>query len=273
MYLDYDVVDQQDSKIGTLECLWSDQTGEPAFLGVRTGWIFGKTHVVPAQGVQVSERRRLIHIPFTKDKVKDAPFYDAESEMDEAREWEVHRYYGLGEARPAAAGQAPPPVRQAKERKRESSSRTAERSASIPLSEEKLKVGKRVVESGGVRLRKVIRTEVVNQPVELKREEAVIERVPSDKVARAGEHAFEGEEIYIPLRREEPVIEKETRVREEVRVRKESHTDRQDVSEHLRREDVEVEEGGEARKAGRERTSAEEMRERQELPRSQRRGK
>ena len=41
------------------------------------------------------------------------------------------------------------------------------------------KVGKREVEYGGVRLRKVVKTEVVNQPVELTREEIVIERVPA----------------------------------------------------------------------------------------------
>src|SRR4051812_27790295 len=46
----------------------------------------------------------------------------------------------------------------------------------IPLYEESLNVGKREVEAGAVRLRKIVRTETVNQPVELRHEEVVIDR-------------------------------------------------------------------------------------------------
>ena len=53
--------------------------------------------------------------------------------------------------------------------------------ASVKLTEEQVKVGKREVTAGGVRLRKFIRTETVNQPVELRREELVIERVPANE--------------------------------------------------------------------------------------------
>ena len=82
---------------------------------------------------------------------------------------------------------------------------------------------------------------------------------------------FEGEEFYIPLRREEAVVQKEARVREEVRVRKETQSERQQVSEQVRREDVEIETSGDARKTGTRPGSAEEIREREERPRSQRR--
>jgi uncharacterized protein (TIGR02271 family) len=104
-------------------------------------------------------------------------------------------------------------------------------------------VGKREVEYGGVRLRKVVRTEVVNQPVELTREEIVIERVPAGE-ARAttpGGAEFKQEEIYVPLRREEAVVAKEARVREEVRVGKRKERETQTVSETVRKEDVEIE--------------------------------
>ena len=110
------------------------------------------------------------------------------------------------------------------------------------MSQEELKVGKRQVEYGAVRLRKVIRTETVNQPVELSREEIVIERVPAGQ-AQPGNKAFNQQEIYIPLRREEPVIQKESRVTEEVRARKRTETEKQTVSEQVRREDVQVDRG------------------------------
>jgi uncharacterized protein (TIGR02271 family) len=227
-------------------------------MGVHTGWIFGKTHVVPAQSATVSERGQKIRLPYEKEKVKDAPAFESGSEMDEAKEWEVCSYYGVG------TRQQPAGTERRSEQRR--SSGTAQE-ATIKLSEEELKVGKREVEAGGVRLRKIVRTETVNQPVQLKREEIVIERVPAGQQGTPGQAAFSGEEVFIPLRREEAVVEKEARVREEVRVRKQDQTDEQQISEKVRREDIEIEETGEARR----RTPAEEIRERGAIPRSQRR--
>ena len=122
--------------------------------------------------------------------------------------------------------------------------------ASVKLTEEQLKVGKREVVAGGVRLRKIIRTETVNQPVELRREELVIERVPANEATGRAQHEFQQREIYVPLRREEAVIQKEARVREEVRVRKDARTEKQTVSDQVRKEDVEIEREGEAREMG-----------------------
>ena len=96
-------------------------------------------------------------------------------------------------------------------------------------------------------MRKVVRTEVVNQPVELRREEVIIERVPAHGTASTTKGSFQEQEVYIPLRREEAVVEKEVRVREEIRAHKESQTDTQQVTERVRREDVDIERSGEAK--------------------------
>ena len=85
-----------------------------------------------------------------------------------------------------------------------------------------------------------MRTENINQPVELRREEIKIERVPGQGAQVSGK-AFTSEDIYIPLRREEPVIQKDAQVREQVRVHKTASTDRQQVSEQVCKEDVEIE--------------------------------
>jgi uncharacterized protein (TIGR02271 family) len=148
-------------------------------------------------------------------------------EFTEAMENEVARYYGLqtSNRHTTSAPQSTP-----------SGEKT------IQLKEESVQVGKREVEAGGVRLRKVVRTEVVNQPVTLEREELVVERVPaSGKPASGG---FDEQEIYVPLRREEAVVDKNTRVREEVRVGKRTETERQTVSETVRREDIEIDKQG-----------------------------
>ncbi len=238
-YLDYDVVDQSDNKIGTLECIWSDHMGEPAFVGVRTGWILGKTHVVPADAVEVSEATRKIRLPYSEEKVKDAPSYPVDTEINEQQEREVYRYYGVGteaQATPAETAQT-------------ETTQTTPEMATIQLSEEELKVGKRKVEVGGVRLRKIVRTEPVNQPVELEREEIVIERVPADQAHTGRQKAFNEQEVYIPLRREEAVVQKEAKLREEVRARKSTKTDRKDISEQVRREDIDIDQSGETRNA------------------------
>jgi uncharacterized protein (TIGR02271 family) len=114
--------------------------------------------------------------------------------------------------------------------------------AEVPLSEEEIKVGKRTVGAGEVSLQKKVSTERVNVPVELKREDAVIERVPSHEAKSAGKEPFQEERVEVPLSREEPVVEKEARVIGGVRVRKTEGTERETIQETVRREDVDIDE-------------------------------
>jgi uncharacterized protein (TIGR02271 family) len=234
-YIGHEVVDNNRNKIGTLECLWTDHTGEPAFLGVKTGWFIGKTHIVPAHQATVSEQGRRIRLPYDAERIKAAPSYDPNSEIDERSEREVLQYYGV-----RSDARAPQQQEQRGQGREQ---------ASVALRDEELKVGKRQVEYGGVRLRKIIRTETVNQPVELQREEIVVERVPAGRAKQSGK-AFEQEEIYIPLRREEAVVQKEAHVREEVRVSKRAETERQTVSEQVRKEDVQIDRSGRQQRTG-----------------------
>jgi uncharacterized protein (TIGR02271 family) len=118
--------------------------------------------------------------------------------------------------------------------------------AEVPLSQEEVKVGKRTVAAGEVRVRKTVSTEQVNVPVELKREDAVIERIPAHEVGQTGKEAFQEERIEVPLSREEPVVEKETRVTGGVRVRKTEDVKRETIQESVRREDVDIDESGKA---------------------------
>src|SRR5829696_8469454 len=72
-YIGHEVVDNNGNKVGTLECLWTDHTGEPAFLGVKTGWFMGKTHVVPAHAASVHQRGRTIRVAYDAERIKEAP--------------------------------------------------------------------------------------------------------------------------------------------------------------------------------------------------------
>jgi uncharacterized protein (TIGR02271 family) len=116
----------------------------------------------------------------------------------------------------------------------------------VPLSQEEVKVGKRTVAAGEVRVRKTVSTEQVNVPVELKREDAVIERISAHEVGQTGKEAFQEERIEVPLSREVPVVEKETRVTGGVRVRKTEGVEQETIQESVRREDVDIDESGKA---------------------------
>ena len=83
-------------------------------------------------------------------------------------------------------------------------------------------------------------------PVELKREDAVIERIPAHEVGSSGKEAFQEERIEVPLSREVPVVEKETRVTGGVRVRKTEGVEQETIQESVRREDVDIDESGKA---------------------------
>ena len=111
----------------------------------------------------------------------------------------------------------------------------------MPLTEEELKVGKRTVSAGQVRLRKIVRTEVVNQPVEVRREDVVVERIPASEVHGGTANSdFTEQTIDVPLTREEAVVSKEAHVTGAVRLHKTAETETQNVSDSIRKEDVEV---------------------------------
>jgi uncharacterized protein (TIGR02271 family) len=114
----------------------------------------------------------------------------------------------------------------------------------IPVYEEELKVGKRVVEDGNVRVRVYTAEHPVQEGVTLREERVAVERRPVDLPAAgmAGE-TFQDRTIDVTTHREEPVIEKEARVKEEIVVRKEADQHTETVRDNLRRTEVEVEDG------------------------------
>lgn len=111
----------------------------------------------------------------------------------------------------------------------------------IVLHEEQLKVGKREVEGGEVRIRKTVSTEQVNVPIELRREDATIERIPASEVRGANTtDAFKDQTVEVKLSAEEAVVSKEAHVTGGVRVAKTAHVETQTISDTVRKEDVEV---------------------------------
>ncbi|GAB3306397.1 PRC and DUF2382 domain-containing protein [Geodermatophilus aquaeductus] len=119
-------------------------------------------------------------------------------------------------------------------------------------SEEHLNVGTQRVEAGRARLRKYVVSENVTETVPVSREEVRVEREPITD-ANIG-NAMDGpaiseEEHEVVLHAERPVVSKEATPVERVRLDTQTVTEQQQVSEQVRREEIEVE-GGEAGVAG-----------------------
>ncbi len=111
----------------------------------------------------------------------------------------------------------------------------------IQLISEVLRVRKERVAKGEVRLRKEVRTETQNIQVPVTREEIVIERNPVDDQRRATGQIGADKEIRVPLSEERVQVEKVPVVTEEVSVGKRTVSNTQNVSDQVRREELDVE--------------------------------
>jgi len=120
--------------------------------------------------------------------------------------------------------------------------------ARIPIVEEEIKVGKREVQRGGVRVYQRIRETPVSESVTLREEHVRVERHPVDQPASAADMAAFNKEGSMELREmaEEPVVEKSARVVEEVVVGKEVTQQTENINDTVRKTDVEVEQLGAA---------------------------
>lgn len=112
----------------------------------------------------------------------------------------------------------------------------------VPIVQEELKIGKRSVEGGGVRVVSRITETPVTELVRLRQERATIERRPVDRAATDADFAnFKEGSVEVREMSEEAVVGKTARVVEEVLVGKQVSERSQSVTDTVRRTDVQVE--------------------------------
>ena len=119
----------------------------------------------------------------------------------------------------------------------------------IPLYKESLAVGKRDVDAGSVRVKKIVKTETVNQPIELRHEEVEIQRIPpssSETASAPSGTAFQQQETVIHLTKEEPVVEKQITSAGQVVLKARTESTQANVQRDVRSEDVAVVKSGNA---------------------------
>jgi uncharacterized protein (TIGR02271 family) len=230
------LVDRDGGRIGRIDAIYlDDHTGEPEWALVNTDLFGTKSSFAPlAQATPAGEE---VRVPYDKQLVKDAPRVDPDGYLSEAEERQLWRHYGLDYDRAT--------------RRRPSGRDTVGRDTSGPTtddamtrSEEELRVGTTQRERGRARLRKYVTTEQQTVTVPVQREEVRVEREPitdANLDAATRGPAISEEEHEVTLREEEVVVDKRAVPKERVRLDTETVTDERQVSEEVRKEQIQVE--------------------------------
>ena len=256
-------------KIGKVKDVYESIDGpEATFVTVTTGLFGTGASFVPL--AQATLQGDTVVVPYDKDRVKHAPRVEVDQELTAQEEDRLYGHYGLT---PGASTATPPPaaaggpgrhagetaVPRGTDRRdldgdgvfddvqdtavgRDTSGLTTD--DAMTRSEERLRVGTQQVESGRAKLRKRIVSETVAQTVPVTHERAVVTSEPITDTNRA--QAYEGPEITeavheVTLHTEQPVVAKETVAVERVRLGTEAVTEDVQVSETVRREQIEAE--------------------------------
>ncbi len=118
----------------------------------------------------------------------------------------------------------------------------AQGEVTLPVIEEEIRIGKREVERGGVRVSSHVTERPVEQTVTLREEQVNVERRPVDRaVTQADAAAMKEGTFEVTTMAEEAVVAKQARVVGEVVVSKDATERQETVRDTVRRTDVDVE--------------------------------
>jgi uncharacterized protein (TIGR02271 family) len=261
-------------KIGKVGQVYlNDATGQPEWVTVSTGLFGTKESFAPLYNAQPGAGE--VRLAVTKQQVKDAPNIDADEHVGASGIDALYQHYagyldpagsqtGGGESyRTGTAGNgteyAGPAGGGAEYGRTEYTGQAGTeyggteyrgqgRDTSGPTtddamtrSEERLNVGTESVQAGRARLRKYVVTENVTRTVPVSHEEVRVEREPitdANRDAALDGPAISEEEHEVTLRAERPVVEKEAVPVERVRLGTETVTEQHQVSEQVRKEQI-----------------------------------
>ncbi len=98
-----DVVSSDGGSVGKLIDVYvNNETGEPEFLLVASGFLHNRLHIAPADGATRSDDT--VTLTVTKDAVDHAPHIAADGELTPEEEGRLHEHYGLTDYTPHSGG-------------------------------------------------------------------------------------------------------------------------------------------------------------------------
>jgi uncharacterized protein (TIGR02271 family) len=235
------MVDPAGDKLGTIDAIYlDDETGQPEWATVTRGLFSAKAAFVPL--AQAQDMGDSVQVPYDKQQVIDAPSMEADGSLSQDEEAELYRHYGLDYSERRSDSGLPAGTDVDRDTVgRDTSGPTTD--DAMTRSEEELRVGTETRERGRARLRKHVVTETQQVTVPVQREEVRVEREPitdANLDAATSGPAISEEEHEVTLREEEVVVEKRAVPKERVRLDTETVTDERQVSEEVRKEQIEV---------------------------------
>ena len=245
------MVDPAGDKLGTIDAIYlDDETGQPEWALVYTGLFTAKAAFVPlAQAQDIGDS---VQVPYDKQQVIDAPRMAAGGSLSQDDEAQLYRHYGLDYSEHRSDSGLPAGERDRSDDGvyddvqdsavgRDTSGPTTDQA--MTRSEEELRVGTETRERGRARLRKHVVTETQQVTVPVSREEVRVEREPITDAnledATSGP-AISEEEHQVTLREEQVVVDKRAVPKERVRLDTETVTEERQVSEEVRKEQIQV---------------------------------
>jgi uncharacterized protein (TIGR02271 family) len=238
-------VDVNGAKLGKIGQIYvDDQTGQPLWVTITTGMFGTKQSFAPLHGSRPAGGD--LHLAVTKDMVTGAPGIEADGHIEDSENEALYAYYSgylggttqdqgqvyAGDTRDNLADRDGI-------QGRDTSGPTTD--DAMTRSEERLHVGTEQAEAGRARLRKYVVTENVTQTVPVSHEEVRLEREPvtgANRGAATSGSDISEDEHEVTLHAERPVVSKDTVPVERVRLGTETVTEDHEVSETLRKEQI-----------------------------------
>ena len=219
--------------IGKIQDVYeSTDGGGGTFATVNTGLFGGGSSFFPLDAATL--QGDTVTVPFSKEFIKDAPRVENDEELTAPEEERLFQYYSGAGAQ--STGNTHGTVGH------DTSGPTTD--SAMTRSEEQLHVGTEKVETGRARLRKYVVTETETRTVPVSHEEVRVEREPitdANAGAALDGPAISEEEHEVVLTAEKPVVAKEAVPVERVRLDKETVTEQAQVTEDVRKEQIELE--------------------------------
>ena len=227
------VVGPDGEKIGSIADVYESTDGSGGtFATVNTGLFGGSSSFFPLEAATL--QGDTVTVPFSKSFITEAPRVENDEELTAPEEERLFTYYSGAGA--STGGMSTGTVGH------DTSGPTTD--SAMTRSEETLNVGTQQVETGRARLRKYVVTETETRTVPVSHEEVRVEREPitdGNVGAALDGPAISEEEHEVVLTAEQPVVQKEAVPVERVRLDKETVTEQVQVSEDVRKEQIELE--------------------------------
>ncbi|GAA2017866.1 PRC and DUF2382 domain-containing protein [Nakamurella flavida] len=240
-----EVVGSDGEKIGKIGQVYLDnESGDVTWVTVKTGFFGSSESFVPTDNATVDGDT--VTVPYDKSKIKDAPHSsDAGDALNPEQENDLYSYYGVGNAgyttgttdTETVTTQAPVVDTAVAGDTTDATPRAEDY---LTRSEEQLRVGTTTREAGKARLRKFVVTEEQTVTVPVSHEEVRIVREPIQPGDSLDGATIGDDAIEVTLHEDQVVVDKDVVGVEKVRLDTQTVTEQQQVTEQVRKEQIEM---------------------------------